>query len=205
MVMKLFRAGEKSKGICEHCHGVVDATFHYRDVPFSDGNGVVKDILALVCDTCDEVIATPAQSTPAIKAARETAVKSIEVSLPASFLEALDLAAFRIDPDATTEFRKRLLAYYIHRAAENEQPAALLTDRIARNRERFDIDAPKRRLSLKVTPRLNGEIDKIIERSKLTKSDLIKSLVMQIDEDILQPKSPHNMKELRRLAAVASS
>jgi hypothetical protein len=127
------------------------------------------------------------------------------VSLPASFIEALDLAAFRIDPEATTEFRKRLLAYYIHRAAESEQPAERLASRIARNGQRFDTDAPKRRLSFKVTPRLSGEIDKIIERSKLTKSDLIKSLVMQIDEDILQPKSPHNMKELRRLAAVSSA
>jgi metal-responsive CopG/Arc/MetJ family transcriptional regulator len=203
--MKLYRAGEKSKGLCEHCHGIVDATFHYRDVPFNDGSGVVKDILALVCDVCDEVIATPAQSTPAIKAARETAVKSIEVSLPASFVEALDLAAFRIDPEATTEFRKRLLAYYIHRAAESGQPTERMESRIARSGERFDADAPKRRLSFKVTPRLSSEIDKIIERSKLSKSDLIKSLVMQIDEDILQPKSPINMKELRRLAAVSSA
>lgn len=203
--MKLFRAGEKSQGICYHCRGIVDATFHYRDVPFSDGNGVVKDILALVCDTCDEVIATPAQSTPAIKAARETAVKSVEVSLPASFIEVLDLAAFRIDPDATTEFRKRLLAYYIHRAAESDQPAEHFKDRIRKGAQRFDDRAPKRRLSFKVTPRLNGEIDKIIEKSNLTKSELIKSLVMQIDEDILQPKSPQNMKELRRLAAVAAA
>jgi hypothetical protein len=203
--MKLYRAGEKSRGYCYYCNAARDATFHYRDVPFSDGSGVVRDILTLVCDICDHVIATPAQSTPAIKAARETAVKPIEVNLPAPFVEALDLAAFRIDPEATTEFRKRLLAYYIHRAAESEQPTQQLAERIARGAERFDMAAPKRRLSFKVTPRLNGEIDKIIERSKLTKSDLIKSLVMQIDEDILQPKSPHNMKELRRLAAVASA
>lgn len=203
--MKLFRAGEKSQGICENCRGLVNATFHYRDVPFSDGSGIVKDILTLVCDTCDEVIATPAQSTPAIKAARETAVKSVEVSLPASFIEVLDLAAFRIDPDATTEFRKRLLAYYIHRAAESDQPAERFKDRIYKGAARFDTKAPKRRLSFKVTPRLNGEIDKMVEESKLTKSELIKSLVMQIDEDILQPKSPQNMKELRRLAAVAAA
>jgi|EndMetStandDraft_4_1072995.scaffolds.fasta_scaffold47924_2 hypothetical protein len=203
--MKLYRAGEKSKGLCDHCQGLVQATFRYRDVPFSDGHGVVKDILTLVCDTCDEVIAVPAQSTPAIKAARETAIKSIEVSLPASFIEALDLAAFRIDPQATTEFRKRLLAYYIHQAAQGKKPLQQLTERIEKNAERFDIHAPKRRLSFKVTPRLSSEIDKIIEKSKLTKSDLIKSLVMQIDEDILQPKSPHNIGELRRLAAVASA
>lgn len=203
--MKLYRAGEKSLGFCYRCKEAKDATFHYRDVPFSDGVGVVKDILALVCDTCGEVIATPAQSTPAIKAARETAVKSVEVSLPASFIEALDLAAFRIDPEATTEFRKRLLAYYIHRAAESDQPTERFIEWIRKGAQRFDTRAPKRRLSFKVTPRLNGEIDRIIEKSKLTKSDLIKSLVMQIDEDILQPKSPLNMKELRRLAAVASA
>ena len=203
--MKLYRAGEKSNAICYHCKGIVEATFHYRDVPFSDGNGVVKDILALVCDTCDEVVATPAQSTPAIKAARETAVKPLEVSLPASFIEALDLAAFRIDPEATTEFRKRLLAYYIHRAAESDQPAEKFQERVKKSRQRFDGLAPKRRLSFKVTPRLSEEIDKIVEKSNLTKSDLIKSLVMQIDEDILQPKSPQNIKELRRLAAVTAA
>ena len=203
--MKLFRAGEKSKGICDHCRGLADATFHYRDVPFSDGNGTVKDILALVCDTCDEIIATPAQSTPAIRAAREIATKPVEVSLPASFIEALDLAAFRIDPQATTEFRKRLLAYYIHRAAESDHPPEQFADRIAKNAGRFDGSAPKRRLSFKVTPRLNDEIDKITKRSNLSKSDLIKSLVMQIELEILQPKSPHNLGELRRLAAVASA
>jgi hypothetical protein len=203
--MKLYRAGEKISAICRSCGSVRQATFAYRNVPFSDGSGMVKDILVAVCDACEEVIATPAQSTPAIKAAREVAIKPIEVSLPAPFVEALDLAAFRIDPEATTEFRKRLLAYYIHRAAENDQPAEQLSDRVARSSERFNVNAPKRRLSFKVTPRLSSEIDKIVEKSKLTKSDLIKSLVMQIDEDILQPKSPHNMKELRRLAAVASS
>jgi hypothetical protein len=203
--MKLYRAGEKSKAICDRCRGVVDATFQYRDVPFSDGKGVVKNILALVCDTCGEVVATPAQSTPAIKAARETAVKSVEVSLPASFIEALDLAAFRIDPEATTEFRKRLLAYYIHRAAETDQSSEHFQDKFRKSAQRFDGKAPKRRLSLKVTPRLIGEIDRMVEKSKLTKSDLIRSLVMQIDEDILQPKSPQNMKELRRLAAVAAA
>lgn len=203
--MKLYRAGEKISVICADCGAVRDATFGYRDVPFSDGSGVVKDILVAVCDECGGVVATPAQSTPAIKAARETAIKPVEVSLPAPFVEALDLAAFRIDPEATTEFRKRLLAYYIHRAAENEQPMQHLAERIARSAERFDLHAPKRRLSFKVTPRLSSEIDRIIKKSKLTKSDLIKSLVMQIDEDILQPKFPHNMKELRRLAAVASA
>src|SRR3989338_585811 len=117
--MKLFKAGDKGKAICESCKEIAPTTFAYRDVPFSDSPGKVKGILVSVCDKCDSVVAVPSQSTPAIKAARETATKSIEVNLPASYIELLDLAAFKIDAKATAELRKRLLAFYIHRYAVN--------------------------------------------------------------------------------------
>lgn len=65
------KEGDKSKGICENCKGVVETTFKYRDVPFSDDSGVVKNLLANVCDTCDEVVSIPAQETPKIKDALE--------------------------------------------------------------------------------------------------------------------------------------
>ena len=42
-------------------------TFCVRDVPFSDGSGIVEQILVGVCDQCKRVIAIPAQSTPKIK------------------------------------------------------------------------------------------------------------------------------------------
>jgi hypothetical protein len=61
--------GDKSKAICSHCKKMVSTTFAYRDVPFSDGSGVVKNILVGVCDHCDLVVSIPAQSTPAISMA----------------------------------------------------------------------------------------------------------------------------------------
>ena len=63
--------GDQIPALCEECGAAVTGTFRFRDVPFSDGIGFVKDILTVVCDQCDSVIAIPAQSTPAIKAARE--------------------------------------------------------------------------------------------------------------------------------------
>lgn len=66
MIMK--KEGDKSKGICYECGKKVEATYKIRDVKFKDVEGSVKDILVLVCDECDKTIATPAQSTPAIKA-----------------------------------------------------------------------------------------------------------------------------------------
>jgi len=58
---------------------------------------LVKGILVAVCGQCDKIVAAPPQSTPAIKASREIASKSIEVILETPYLEVLDLAAFKID------------------------------------------------------------------------------------------------------------
>ena len=71
MMESIYTAGDKGRAICEACAKVVATTFAYRDVAFDDGSGVVRDILAAVCDACDAVVAVPAQSTPAIQRARK--------------------------------------------------------------------------------------------------------------------------------------
>lgn len=67
----LFQVGDKSNAICSRCGELVSTTFVLRDVPFSDGSGSAKGLLVAVCDVCGEVVATPAQSTPAIREARQ--------------------------------------------------------------------------------------------------------------------------------------
>ncbi len=67
--LKLHLPGGKGKAVCER-DGRVSTTFRYRDVPFGDGSGVAKNILAGVCDRCGAVVSIPPQSTPAIRAAR---------------------------------------------------------------------------------------------------------------------------------------
>jgi RNase P subunit RPR2 len=62
--------GDKSHAICPHCRQLVASTFRRRDVPLSDGSGLVRDLLVVVCDVCDTVVAIPAQSTSAVKEAR---------------------------------------------------------------------------------------------------------------------------------------
>jgi hypothetical protein len=67
--MKQFRVGDTQKAACEKCKTFVNATMMLRNVPLSDGNGDVKNILVGVCDKCDSVIFLPQQSTPLVKAA----------------------------------------------------------------------------------------------------------------------------------------
>lgn len=98
---KIYAPGDTGQAICPHCEKRVTTSYAYRDVPFDDGSGVVKDILAAVCDTCDRVAAIPAQSTPAIRRARDIADIPLEVSLLAPEIEVLDAAAFSIAPQST--------------------------------------------------------------------------------------------------------
>ena len=64
--MKSYKEGHVGKAVCEFCKAVVQARYEYRDVPCSDGAGVVSAILVGVCSNCDTVVAIPPQSSAAI-------------------------------------------------------------------------------------------------------------------------------------------
>lgn len=93
---KLFLDGDKSNAICQYCKELVNTTFCRRDVPFESGRGLVRDLLVAICDTCGAIVATPAQSSPAIHEAKKKAVKPIGAQLPVIYLDALDLAAHTV-------------------------------------------------------------------------------------------------------------
>lgn len=72
--MTTFNVGDKSKAICYQCKKMVTTTFKILDVPFSDGIGKAYDVLAGVCDCCEQVVSIPSQSTSGLKAWREKAL-----------------------------------------------------------------------------------------------------------------------------------
>ncbi|KAB2697586.1 hypothetical protein F9K79_17190 [Ochrobactrum sp. Kaboul] len=212
--MKLFQPGDTSRAICPHCGKLVVTTFAYRDVAFEDGSGVVKGILAAVCDECHNVVAIPAQSTPAIRRARETADISLEVNIPAPEVEILDAAAYRVDPAATTRFRKSLFAFYLQRLRQNQEASEELQrnfqawDAIKaeqRKRASGEVKIPNRRLSFKIAPKTDSDVRWLMERSGLNKTDAVRSIVMEIEKDLLAPKSPRELSHLRDIAAVINA
>ena len=203
--MIVYKAGETSKAICNHCKSLVSTTFAYRDVPFDDGKGFVKDVLCSVCDQCDRVVALPAQSTPAVQRAREIADVPLEVMLSAPDMELLDLAIWRIDPESGLRLRKLLLTMYIRRL-END-PAA-----IARLRATAPVvigsnavKVPKRRLSIKIAPKTDRSIRQLMAASGLNKSGLIRGIVHQIEEDLVRPEKPKDLEKLREIALVLAA
>ncbi len=81
--MKILKVGDTKRAACNNCKSFEDVTFKIRDVPFSDGSGIVKDILVGVCNRCDSVAVLPHQSTPAVKKQLEIQKEALESHAPA--------------------------------------------------------------------------------------------------------------------------
>jgi hypothetical protein len=180
--MRLLTQGERGKAICEHC-GPVTTTYMYKDVPLLETGKLVKDILVGVCDTCNEVASIPAQSTPAIKREREKATRPIEALLPAPYIEVLDLAAYKISSNATTVMRKQLIFFFLHRQRETQSWSA--------DWEMFeqsfgsDVKLPNKRLSFKVSPKMEDDFLTVASFLNMTKTETLKSLILGVKKDIL--------------------
>jgi len=200
--MKLYQEGQKLKAICEDCQDLVRATFAYRDVPFDDGCGIAKGILAAVCDGCNRVIALPAQSTPAIVRARENARKSLDVTLHAWEMDILESASYRIDPDANGRLRETLIAYYLRRSTTDARGAARIKgNRPMKPKRRANgSPMPKRKLSLNLTARAAESLKSLTKSSGLSKSQIIRGVISQIEADLVLPSRPAGMKKFREIA-----
>ncbi len=204
--MKIFLDGDKGKAICDRCGGIVDTTFQRRDVPFSDGSGLVRNLLVGLCDSCDAVVSIPAQSTPAIRRARKPAPDNLEANLPAVYVDLLDYAVYTIDEQASTDFRRLLLTYFVHKAALDESAPARLKQSHQQALERFPErrGSARRRLSMKVPSRLAQEMKLLEDRTSLNTTELLKSLVYVIQDKVLARPRPSLIDELRALSAVAA-
>lgn len=199
--MKVYFPGDKSKAICPGC-GLVETTFQYRDVRLAQSGRTVKNILVGVCDGCGATVSTPAQSTPAIRQARETASESIEAQLPSTYLEVLDLACLKLDPDAVQEMRKRLVLFYIHKHATNEfQPEnSLMAHRVFEETIPENIVLPRKRLSMKISRKSAREFEQVALSFNQSKTDTLKSIVAEIKRDVLDNEKI--LPELRAISAL---
>jgi len=196
--MRIVKEGEKRQVVCHNC-GRHEATYLLRDVDFSDKSGTVKNILAAVCDKCHEVVSIPAQSTPKIKEEFDRIKTSVEVRVPAHFLDILNVATQKINPDLDDKFNRALILYYIHALNTGHYEQAglsnFLNDDFARARA-------SKRISIKININQLSEINEIMESQNLNKnSDVIKAVILKINKDIVQNDKPETLSELRNVAA----
>ncbi|MEB6590409.1 MULTISPECIES: hypothetical protein [Pseudomonas] len=206
--MKILLEGDSGKALCEHCQAVVPTHYVRRDVPFSDGQGVAKDILVGVCTRCDGVVAIPPQSTPAIREARKQQLKSIEARLPAVYLDVLDAAMHAVSAEAGANLRKLFLAYYFQQLVQTQQCGQLqathqtFAQALDEQREQRGLQrsGATRRLSMKVNPHMAQDMLALQQRTAMNQTELLKAVIALIQADVLEQRDQEVIRALQRLA-----
>ncbi len=195
--MKIFKVGDSQKAACEECGSFENATFQLRDVPFSDGQGIVKNVLVGVCDKCDTFVLLPHQSSPAVKRALDARRRSIESRLPAHLIDILNLATMEIG--GSTDFAPSMMKYYIHTLVADKKASQSIS--LYLNSQLATGKADKR-LSLKGR-QIFDEVNSIKAISNIKNTtDLMKAIILKINDDILVKRKEEPIEQLKNIMAV---
>jgi hypothetical protein len=194
--MKIYKVGDKQKAVCESCQSLTDATFKLRDVPFSDGSGTVKNVLAGVCDSCNEVVLIPHQSTPAIKKQLDTHKKAVETRVPAHMVDMLNLASMELG--GSTDFSNALIKYYLHNLSEQKTSVKGLIKYLESDLAK---GVAQKRISLKGR-QVSKEIDNIKFKTSIgSTTDVLKAVVLKINDDVFVHPKTQLINSLKGVAA----
>ena len=194
--MKIYKVGDKQKAVCESCQSLTGATFMLRDVPFSDGSGTVKNVLAGVCDSCNEVVLIPHQSTPAIKKQLDTQKKAVETRVPAHMVDMLNLASMELG--GSTDFSNALIKYYLHNLSEQKTSVKGLIKYLESDLAK---GVAQKRISLKGR-QVSKEIDNIKFKTSIgSTTDVLKAVVLKINDDVFVHPKTQLINSLKGVAA----
>lgn len=194
--MKILKVGDTKNAACNNCESFQGVTFKLRDVPFNDGSGVVKNVLVGVCDNCDSVAVLPHQSTPAVKKQLEVQRKSLESRVPAHMIDILNLASDKLG--GGTEFATNIMKFYIHALSNN----IISPNSLTRYLESELAKGPaQKRISLKGR-HIEEELILLKELTEIkSTTDLLKSIVLKIHDDVLVKERQRPIDQLKSVIA----
>jgi hypothetical protein len=197
--MKIFKEGEKSKAICSHC-GMVETVFQTRDVPVHGSKTVAKNILAGVCTICDEVVSIPQQSALYVKEALQKDKKPLEIRIPKHLEDILANASLRLVGDYSPVVVNFLIRYYIHKSFSSLKERTKLQS-IYDKTDLLKNVSLSSRLSIRIDSKLFDEFQDLKLNTEFKNdSELIKAIMLKINNDIVQEKDSKVVDELKDLA-----
>lgn len=197
--MKIFKVGDTLTAPCNTCRSLEAVTFQLRDVPFTDNSAIVKGVLVGVCDRCNSVAVLPHQSTPAVRKSIEVQRKSLESRVPAHLIDILNLVSYQFG--GGTDFTQPLIKFYIHELSKSK---STLTSLVKFLQTDLAQGKAEKRISLKgrLVAQEMEQIKKITNIQST--SDIIKSIVLQINDDILVKKKPKRIQKVKDIIAATA-
>lgn len=197
--MIIVKVGDEERAACGVCEAFRMVSYQLRDVPFDDGSGVVKNVIAGVCKTCDSVAVIPFQSVPAIKKQLQIQRKAVESRVPAHMIDLLNMASAELG--ATPDFVPLLLKYYIHHLASSPEAAMRVVTNLT---SELATGMANKRLSLKGRE-IGNDIEKLKSLSHIDNTtELLKGVVLTIHNDLLVNPDAQRIALLKSFVATVA-
>ena len=197
--MKIIKVGDTQKAACNHCKRFENITYRLRTVPFSDGKGVVKNVLVGICDGCNSVVVLPHQSTPLVKKQLELRRNSLESRVPAHMVDILNLAS--VELSGGTDFVQGLMKFYIHALSNNDISPVSISKYLA-----SDLASGESQKRISIKGRLVSEdLSRLKVLTKIdSTTDLLKGVVLKINDDVLVNKKQKTIRTLKTIVAATT-
>jgi hypothetical protein len=197
--MRIYKLGEKSKGLCETCGKVVPTTFALREVYLEETGATVPDVLVAVCDSCGQTVSIPHQSTPRLAAARRAKTRKLEARIPRHLDDALRLVAQELDTPCEV-FSPLLFQYYFEKVASSRTVANWVGGLAAAETVRGIKDC---RLSLRLSDSQWETATRALARTGLQgRSALVQALILAAVQDVFERRSARRRRDLEHIAGL---
>jgi hypothetical protein len=194
---KFWRAGDRSRGICEKC-GLVETRFEYRTFPLENPRVDVPDVLVAACSGCNGIVAVPFQSSPKLNEARKATEAPLEARIPKHLEDVLAVVASHYGRN-DSEFRNVILRYYLHALGESDALARHIRELASGELARGAADE---RLSVKVQkPVLTRAWETARNAGVRSKTDMVKGAIIAAAEDLDSAEGKARRETLVEMAA----
>lgn len=194
--MEILKEGDRGFALASD-RGKVPVVFEYRDFELDSGT-VVPEVLVGIDEETDEILLVPAQSTPKIKAARDRVKdETLSVRIPSELDDILRLLSehYHVNP---SKFSPAVIRFYLSEATVN----ASLARRLRRlSQDSWTSRNLRSRLTVRSTPEFLTRVDEVAQQQTVSRSDLVRGVVVAAKQDVLDGRARKRKELLRSVAA----
>jgi hypothetical protein len=198
MNTKFYNEGDKSRAVCGNCKSIVSTTFQYGKYHIPGTGITVTNLLQGYCDVCKSPVSIPHQSSYKIREYLvEEKSEKIEVRVPPQYTDILNLIGHSYLRTTKPNFLCRLLTtFYLEKLSGPKSSELNRKKFFAINSSLFRYKASER-LSF---PFPKHSFDLLVDVSRTSgksKSDLVKSIIIQAKSDMLDNRNPSIAKDFQ--------
>ncbi len=157
---------------------------------------MVGNVLVAVCDRCDHVVSIPQQSVPRIKEVLNFSRHSVETRIPRHLLDALTLICDELGYGTSESKQTVLFRFYLNKITQMKKNWIHLNKWSHSEEAKGKADA---RFSIKLNDPLYQSFLKLGVETQLNQSELVKGIIVQMKNDLLDQGKTALKESLREL------